>query len=176
MTKQAGVWFGWESRTKAVSENGKHNFRFLNADGRWPLFSWDGLELNDDGSLQLQTVPLLEGAELFDDEDNQALDGPAGIAVSRDGAIYFSDPVGHRVLRVDPCDSAIEPVRCIGGKGNRPAQFNTPRGLLIPANRDSLFVADSGNPRIQVFDLNSCQLVDIWDDGFNTPWALAGDR
>jgi|GEM_PF-641553 phage tail protein, P2 protein I family len=169
-------------------KDGKHNFRFLNADGRWPVFKWDGLELNDDGSLQLQTVPLLDGAELFDDDD-QAPDGPAGIAVSRDGAIYFSDPVGHRVLRIDPCDGAIDPVRCMGGKGKRPAQFNTPRGLLIPANRDSLFVADSGNHRIQVFDLSSCQLVDIWGDNssepgvpsdepgrFNTPWTLAGDR
>jgi phage tail-like protein len=77
----------------------------------------------------------------------------------------------------------------MGGKGSRLAQFNTPRGLMIPEYRESLFIADSGNHRIQVFDLASGQLVDIWGESssdpplpsnkpgrFDTPWGLAGDR
>jgi phage tail-like protein len=170
-----------------VSENGNRNFRFLNLDGLWPVFKWEGLQLNDDGSLQLQTVPLLEGAELFADADINTEYGPAGIAVSNEGTIYFTNPKTHQVLRVDPCDGSISRVSCMGGEGRAAGQFNTPRGLLIPKYRDSLFVADSGNHRIQIFDPDSGQLVDMWGDSaadngpsdqpgrFNTPWTLAGD-
>ncbi|HET7114114.1 MAG TPA: NHL repeat-containing protein, partial [Pyrinomonadaceae bacterium] len=172
-----------------MSDNSKDNFRFLNVDGLWPAFKWEGLELGADGTLQLQTVPLLEGAELIDDSNNTTHYAPAGIAVAQDGAIYFSDPLGQRVLRIDPCDGAIGVVPCMGGEGSRPRQFNLPRGLLIPKYRDSLFVADSANHRIQVFDLASNQLVDIQGDSaaapaqpsdqpgrFNAPWTLAGDQ
>lgn len=170
-----------------MSENGKRNFRFLNVDGHWPVFKWEGLQLNEDGSLQLQTVPLLEGAELFADADINTDSGPAGIALSNDGAIYFSSPKTHQVLRVDPCDGSVGPLSCMGGKGAGPGQLNTPRGLLIPEYRDSLFVVDSGNHRIQIFHPDSGQLVDIWGDNtaqpgpsnepgrFDTPWTLAGD-
>ncbi len=172
-----------------MSDNSKDNFRFLNVDGRWPAFRWDGLELGADGTLQLETVPLLEGAELIDDASQTAHYVPAGIAVAQDGAIYFSDPQGNRVLRIDPCDGAIGVVPCMGGEGGLPRQFNLPRGLLIPKYRDSLFVVDSGNHRLQVFDLSSNQLVDVWGDStadpdrpsnepgrFNAPFTLAGDH
>ena len=170
-----------------MSENGKRNFRFLNVDGRWPVFEWEGLQLNEDGSLQLQTVPLLEGAELFADTDIDAGFGPAGIAVSKEGTIYFSSPNMHRVLRVDPCDGSVGQLSCAGGKGTGAGQFNTTRGLLMPQYRDSLFVVDSGNHRIQILHPESGQLVDIWGDStsepgpsdepgrFDTPWTLAGD-
>jgi phage tail-like protein len=124
-----------------------------------------------------------EGANLA------APDGPAGIAVDLDGTIYFSDSIGHRLLKIDECDQTMAPLPCIGGKDGRPTQLNTPRGLLIPKHRRSLFVADSANHRIQIFDLASLQLVDIWGQvdlagkpqpgtepgRFNTPWTLAGD-
>lgn len=171
-----------------MSDN-KDNFRFLNVDGRWPAFKLDGLELGADGTLQLQSVPLLEGADLIDDASASGKYFPAGIAVARDGAIYFSDPDGQRVRRIDPCDGTISVVPCMGGEGSLPRQFNLPRGLLIPAYRDSLFVADNANHRIQVFDLASYQLVDIWGDStadpgqpsnepgrFNAPTTLAGDQ
>lgn len=170
-----------------MSENGKRNFRFLNADGVWPVFKWEGLQLTEDGSLQLQTVPLLEGAELFADADIDGPDGPAGIAVGHEGTIYFSSPKTHQVLRVDPCDGTVGPVSCTGGKGRGLGRFKSPRGLLIPPYRESLFVVDSGNHRIQVFDPESGQLADVWGDNtaepgpsdkpgrFNTPWTLAAD-
>lgn len=171
-----------------MSDNSKDNFRFLNVDGRWPAFKWDGLELGADGTLQLQTVPLLDGAELIDDSNIPGQYFPAGIAVARDGTIYFSDPEGQRVLRIDPCDGSISVVPCMGGEGSLPRQFNLPRGLLIPEYRESLFVVDNANHRLQVFDLASYQLVDIWGDStanpvqpsnepgrFNAPTTLAGD-
>jgi phage tail-like protein len=172
-----------------VSNEGKDNFSYLNGDGSWPDFRWEGLELNADGALELYSLPLLEG-DLPKELDNAGEPGgPAGIAVASNGTIYFSDPSAHRLRVIDACDHTLSTVACLGGKGDAPQWLNTPRGLLIPATRNSIFIADSRNHRIQVFDLGTLQLVDIWgqpspahapqpgsDPGrFNMPVALAGD-
>lgn len=166
----------------------KTNFSYLNRDGEWPDFHRSGLELMDDGSLQLYSVPLVEGdfqAELETADDPA---GPSGIAVAPDGTIFFSDPDDDRILRIDGCDGQVQVLRCIGSRGE-PVGLNAPRGLLIPKYRASLFVADSNNNRIQIYDLASLQLVDIWGqvdsaDGnesgsapglLDTPWGLDGD-
>jgi phage tail-like protein len=161
----------------------------LNRDGRWPDFQWQGLELREDGALQLHTLPRLEGELLIELSTAQMPKGPAGIAVAADGTIYFSDSAGHKILRIDGCDGELTGVPCIGNQGGAPTQLHTPCGLLIPRHRSSLFVVDSGNHRIQVFDPASWQLLDIWgwtqaagepkpsaEPGrFNTPWTVAGD-
>ncbi|HZE70858.1 MAG TPA: phage tail protein I [Pyrinomonadaceae bacterium] len=172
-----------------MTEDTKNNFQFLNVNGVWPEFKWQGLELRDDGALQLYSLPLLAGTPSLEPVTSGIPDGPAGIAVDSDGTIYFSDPQGDRVLRIDSCDQTLAPVPCLGGKGSRPTQFKTPRGLLIPDYRHSLFVADSGNDRLQLFDIDSWQLVDIWGNSdiggnpqpssepgaFHSPWSLAAD-
>lgn len=165
------------------------NFTYLNRDNRWPAFQWEGLELRSDGALQLFSVPLLEGDLPSEIENLAAPSGPAGIAVDIDGTIYYSDPDAHRLLKIDGCDSKLGSVPCIGGKDGKPTQLNMPRGLLIPPHRRSLFVADSGNHRIQILDIASLQLVDIWGQAdaagpprpssepgrFNIPWTLTAD-
>lgn len=169
--------------------NGKADFYYLNRDNRWPDFQWEGLELHEDGALQLFSVPLLEGGLPSEIEKLEAPSGPAGIAVDIDGTIYFSDSSGHRLLKIDGCDGKWAPLPCIGGENGKPTQLNTPRGLLIPPHRRSLFVVDSTNHRIQIFDIASLQLVDIWGQAnaagpprpsselgrFNTPWTLTAD-
>ena len=172
-----------------MNSNSKAIFYYLNRDNRWPDFQWEGLELRPDGALQLFSVPLLEGELASEIEKLEASSGPAGIAVDIDGTIYYSDPAAHRLLKIDGCDSKLGPVPCIGGKDGKPTQLKMPRGLLIPATRRSLFVADSGNHRIQIFDIASLQLVDIWGQAdaagpprsssepgrFDTPWTLTTD-
>ncbi|MCI0485453.1 MAG: phage tail protein I [Blastocatellia bacterium] len=156
-------------------------YLYLNRDNRWPDFQWEGLELGADGALRLFSVPLLEGELPEEIQSLGAPHGPAGIAVDIDGTIYFSDPSGHRVLRINGCDLAMAPVPCMGGKGDRPTQLDTPRGLLIPSRRRSLMVADSANHRIQIFDLDSLQLLGILggpgtEPGrFDTPSTMASD-
>jgi phage tail-like protein len=172
-----------------VSREDANNFSYLNRAGRWPDFEWRGLELRADGALRLCALPRLEGASPDELGDALAPDGPAGIVVAADGSIYFSDPAGHRILRIDGCDGELDSVRCLGGQGGAPTQLHTPRGLLIPGHRPQLFVADSGNHRLQVFDPASGQIADSWGQPsvagspqpgaatgrFDTPWALAGD-
>ena len=173
-----------------MSREDANNFSYLNRGGRWPDFQWRGLELRDHGALRLHALPLLAGELPEGLADAPAPEGPADLAVAPDGTVYFSDPAGHLILRLDGCDGELSVVACVGGEGGAPAQLRAPRGLLIPRHRPALFVADSGNHRLQVFDLASGQLVDIWGQPsaagdpqpghapgrFDTPWALAGDE
>jgi phage tail-like protein len=167
----------------------ENNFLHLNRDGRWPDFQWEGLELRADGALQLYPLPRLEGESPATLAELKAPDGPAGIVVSAENSVYFSEPTGQRIFTIAGCDGALAPVPCVGGEGGAPVNFAKPRGLLIPKHRPTLFVADSENHRVQAFDLATWQLVDVWGQTdvangrhpsaepgrFDTPWALAGD-
>jgi phage tail-like protein len=171
-----------------MSDASKNNYLFLNTEGRWPGFAWSGLELCMDGSLRLASLPLLAGT--LPDAVKTAADpvGPAGLAIDSGGTIYFSDPAGTCIRRMLGCDGSVVLAPCMRGS-HSVAGLNTPRGLLISAARSSLFIADSGNHCIQVFDLDTFQLAEIWGQTnlsgvpqpgsqpgqFNTPWTLAGD-
>ncbi|HEV3458009.1 MAG TPA: phage tail protein I [Thermoanaerobaculia bacterium] len=155
-------------------------FLYLNAANRWPGFQRRGLELGEDGGLRLARVPLLD-APVAGLADLPAPDGPAGVAVGPDGAVYFTDPGGDRLLRIDPCDGAVCPLPCFGGTGEPPARLRAPRGLVFHPTRRVLVVADSGNDRLQLVDPETFQLLDVWggpgtEPGrFDAPWALAAD-
>src|SRR5205085_249936 len=89
---------------------------------------------------------------------------------------------------IDGCSGETAPAPCIGA-GDQPGQLNRPRGLLIPGHHHALFVADSLNHRIAIFDLKTFQLLELWGQDhlsdkprpgaepgqFNEPWALAAD-
>jgi phage tail-like protein len=172
-----------------MNSNPRSNFAYLAGDGRWPLFERRGLELREDGALQLHSLPLFEGELPAELRSAPEPVGPAGIGVDVDGTVYFSDPPNDRLIKIEGCGGAALPVDCVGGRGSAPAQLDTPRGLMIAKHRRSLFVADSGNHRVQVFDLATLQLVDVWGQAevagtprpgqepglFDTPVALAGD-
>jgi phage tail-like protein len=168
----------------------KNNYSYLNREGRWPGFKWSGLELRDNGVLELASLPRLMGVLPDEVASAQTPAGPAGIAIDTFGSIYFSDSKGNRVWRIDGCDKGIGAIAGIGDANGLPARLHEPRGLLVPHNRNALFVADSLNHRIQVFDLNTLQLLDIWGQPspgappqpdsapgrFNVPFSLAADE
>ncbi|HZI47361.1 MAG TPA: phage tail protein I, partial [Pyrinomonadaceae bacterium] len=168
----------------ATNENRLGGFLYLNRDNWWSGFRWRGLEIRRDGALQLCSLPRFEGDPL----PRFIPDGPAGIARDEDGNIYISDPLNHRLLKIG-CDGLLTPVGCVGEEGWLPAQLHTPRGLFIPKYRKTIFVADSANHRVQLFDLASGQPVDSLGQPniseeprpgfapgrFDTPWALTGD-
>jgi len=170
-----------------MNGNGKANFFYLNRDNRWPDFHLNNVEINHAGELQLRAVPRMMSAAASELESMPAPDLPAGVAAAADGTIFLSDPENRQIWRVDPCDEKALPqaVRCLGGEGFLPTQFRTPRGLLIHPKRHALMVADTGNHRVQIFDLSSLQILDVWGDSggtgkpqpglFEEPIALAGD-
>ena len=66
------------------------------------------------------------------------------------------------------------------GRGNGPGEFERPEGIAIDANR-KVYVADTGNNRIQVFDLNFEFQFQFGEQGngpgeFNGPASVAIDR
>jgi phage tail-like protein len=149
-----------------VSRNDR-NFTWLNRDGRWAGSSWDGLQLGPDGKLRLRSMPILDGVLPPDVAALPVPDGPAGVAVDRDGTVYFSDPQTNRVFRIDGCDKATAPVPCLSG-------LTRPRGLLIDPQRGALFVADSGNHQVRVVRAATGQSLEARGP-FDTPWSLASD-
>src|SRR5688572_29740293 len=135
-----------------MTDGAKQQLLYLNRENRWLDFSRRSLELKD-GELRLASLPLFETTRLEELGNLPAPDGPAGLAVGDDGTIYFSDPAQHRVLSINPCDGETRAVACLGGEGSAPNSFQTPRGLLFDARRRALYVADSGNHRIQIFNV-----------------------
>jgi phage tail-like protein len=167
---------------------------FLSPDQEPPRFHFRGLERLPDGSLTLARVPAvvatLGDAAAVDGEPG----GPAAIAVVPDctGDFYVSDPEGHRIWRYDACTGDIGPLPFLQGPGTAPGRLNGPRGLAVAgaAGGWRLYVAESGNHRVQVVDLATQQPTAIWgqpdpdapptpgtDPGrFDSPGDLAVDR
>jgi DNA-binding beta-propeller fold protein YncE len=81
-------------------------------------------------------------------DEGDAFARPKGIAVAADGRIFVSDAQRDLVL-VFREDGAFE--YAIGGTGTSPGWFTHPAGLAIAGGR--LYVADSHNRRIQVFEI-----------------------
>jgi phage tail-like protein len=165
-----------------MHDTGKNNYFFLNSDGVWPGFQRRSLELSENGALGLATVPAFAGVLPPALKTAPVPDGPSGLAMDNLGTLYYSDTADNLVMRVDGCDRSIAPVRCLGGGGSQASLFQSPRGLLVPRSRNSLFVVDSGNDRIEIFDLETLQLAEIWGETgslpgqFDTPWTLAADH
>lgn len=164
-----------------MSKGNINNFRYLNLDGMWSGFGWTSLERQDDGSLTLATLPRLAQALSDDTSASAKPAGGEGVAVNYRGRVFFTHSTDHSMWLIDPCDDSIRRVPCLGGQGSRPPHFQSPRDVLIHPQRQALVVVDTGNKRLQLFDLNSLQLLDVWDDApggdsiFNYPIAAAVD-
>src|ERR1043165_9365104 len=110
------------------------NYRYLNRDGRWLDFTWDGLGLGSDGGLRPASLPQLTGT-LPAGPAPADPSGPAGIADSGDGTIYYSLPDENKVVGVQPCE-----------------RLAAPRGLAMAGPRRALFICDSGHHRLLAVD------------------------
>lgn len=156
-------------------------FRYLNREGRWQDFHRRGLELDQHGTLRLDALPRLAGVAPPGLANLPTPSGPAGVAVAPDGTVYYTHPDGHRVLRIDVCDGEAMPAPCIGGPGDQPSMVQHPRGVLYHPRRRAILVVDSSNHRIQLFDPDTYELLDIWgrfgqgDGEFMTPWTAVVD-
>jgi DNA-binding beta-propeller fold protein YncE len=70
-----------------------------------------------------------------------------------------------RIIKFDPRGRFLA---ATGEKGSEPGSLDLPHSLATDAS-GNVYVADSGNARIQVFD-NSLNLRAVYDD-IGTPWA-----
>jgi phage tail-like protein len=150
-------------------------YRYLNREGRWLDFTRVGLELRPDGALALASLPAPTGSPPPELATLPEPSGPSGIAVLPGGEVFFTDPAGHALLRVDACDGTQRPAGCVAGPGAGPGEVRTPRGLALHRRRGALVLADSGNDRLQVLALPDLQVAEIWG-GRDGPCSVACDR
>jgi DNA-binding beta-propeller fold protein YncE len=94
----------------------------------------------------------------------------ADVAWDRSGNIYVADgvsPTGN--ARIAKFDKAGHFIKSWGSRGSDPGQFSALHGIAIDS-QGSVYVADAGNKRIQVFDTDGNVKSQI--TGIGTPWAL----
>ena len=131
---------------------------------RWEGARTERLAPEPGGALGLARMPGAPEGDEVDLPGPWAV-APSGLAVDGRGRTFAADTDGDRVLVLDgACGARI----ALSGLG-----FDRPRGLVISGAR--LFVADSGNARIQVFRLPSLRIDDVWQGGLAAPGDLAAD-
>jgi DNA-binding beta-propeller fold protein YncE len=106
----------------------------------------------------------LPGAGILTDLFNR----PTDVAFDAAGNIYVADGVGNQ--RVAKFDKNGVFVKSWGSKGTEPGQFGTSARAIVVDAQGNVYVADSGNKRIQVFDSNGTFKTQITNVG--APQAL----
>src|SRR5579863_7768204 len=136
-------------------------FFLLNKRAGWRNLSLDSVHLAD-GGWSLQLAPLPGAVKPLDDPAG-TLGGfidPIRVAADSNDRIYIVDAATCLIKRFDPCAGRFESLPCVGGKGVEPRQFNKPWGLAI-SPRNDIYVADTGNQRVQVFSVKGLVLRSI---------------
>jgi len=154
---------------------GEHpvNHAVLRYQRDWDGVTMSGLGKETDGALTLALVPApADGIAIslpapFDAD-------PSGIALGRTNDLYVCDTAGNAVIFTDEICGATARLPNRGESGNSLGQFNAPRGLLV-GPPGGLYVADSGNARVQVFRLPTLELHAVWNGPLQNPVCLATD-
>jgi phage tail-like protein len=84
-----------------------------------------------------------------------------GVTVDCQDDVFILDAGKCVVKRFDRCSEKFVTLHCIGGFGSEPRHLNNPHGLAI-SPRNDLYIADTGNYRVQVFSLRELALRNIW--------------
>lgn len=97
------------------------------------------------------------------------LENPSGLAIDRERQLlYVADAKKHQVFCYSSTDGSV--VRTIGRRGVEPGEFNFPTNLSVD-RQGRLYVADTLNFRVQVFDASGALLKTIGEQG-NGPGRL----
>jgi DNA-binding beta-propeller fold protein YncE len=102
--------------------------------------------------------------------DPRAFRKPTDVAFTPRGEVYVADGYGNaRVARFSPDGRFLGEW---GGRGRAPGRFRTPHGVAID-DGGRVYVADRGNARIQVFDLQG-HFITAWrGPELGRPWGIA---
>jgi sugar lactone lactonase YvrE len=108
---------------------------------------------------------------------DRALSGPADVEVDGDGNIYVLDTPKSRIQKYDNKGNFLMTIG--SGEGSQPGQLYLPRSMALDRDGAFLYVADSANSRVQVFDASSGESVQTFgkygfgDGELNYPAGIA---
>lgn len=97
-----------------------------------------------------------DGSLITDWSSQTKLFAPQRIRIAPDNSIYVLDTGGQRVVHLSP-DGRL--IASIGKHGSDEGEFNEPTDIVIGDNQ--LFIADTGNLRVQIFDMHG-KFIDAW--------------
>jgi phage tail-like protein len=120
------------------------------------------LAVSDKHGLRLEAAPDGPLSLLSADDSVGGLVLPRGMAFDAENTLYLLDLQGARIKRFNPETRGFAELPEVGGVGQEARRFAQPSNIAI-ADR-LLYVADTGNRRVQVFDLETLVLTEIWDD------------
>jgi len=88
--------------------------------------------------------------------DSTRLNSPWGIAIAADGSLYVAEHAGYRLVKMDSSGTQLWTVGNAGVWGSADDELGNwwagPQGNLAIDGSGNVFVADTGNQRVQIFD------------------------
>ena len=114
--------------------------------------------------------------------DSTRFNAPSGVGLAADGSLYVLENQGYRLLKLDPAGQPLWTVGQAGVPGSDNEHFGDlwrgPQGNLAVDRGGRVYVPDTGNARIQVFNANgtfnrSFGSLGAGNDQFNCPGGVA---
>jgi phage tail-like protein len=129
-----------------------------------------GLVADASGALRLEPAPGRTNGDSIEPPEPYDV-AASGIAVAPCGEVILVEGAEQRLVIETVCGDRAT----LGRPGIAPGTFQRPTGIAV-ASGNRLFVADTGNARVQGFRLPELGLVALWDGvGFAQPEAMAAD-
>src|SRR5258708_7186734 len=125
-----------------MGDYGKPGFVHLNGGDQWPGFTRRGLELWPDGTLSLFRVPRLMEDTPKEIVNAPVPDEPAGLAVTWDGSIFYTDRASGKLNRIGGC----------AGETSCSAGLNEPGALATVTGGAQIAIADSNGEPFLIYD------------------------
>ena len=132
----------------------------LDGQAGWRTATLDHAALSD-GKLVLQAVPGSTRPLVDDTGSFGGLQNATGVALDSQNRVYILDSTACVLKRFDPCICQFATLPCIGPRGHAPRQLDSPHGIAISC-KDNLYIADSGNRRVQIFSIQGLALRKMW--------------
>jgi len=131
------------------------------------LAGWRHADLQNtvlsDGGASLTLQPLPGSVRPLVDPQGSfgGLQMAIGVAVDTEDRVYVLDGQLCVLKRFDRCLQKFVTLPCIGGPGPAPRQLASPHGLAISCC-NNIYIADTGNCRVQIFAIKGLALRNIW--------------
>jgi phage tail-like protein len=134
---------------------------FLLLDKRLGWRTADSRNISAGGALRLAADPAGPLSFGWPDDSLGGLILPRGMALDESGTLYMLQlHAPWHILRFDPGSRAFAPLEGVGGAGSDARRVRDPRTIAIGGGY--LYVADTGNRRVQVFARASLALLHLF--------------